>query len=348
VGSGQINLHQHTQHGHYNGRDTRGGFTVVSGLTVGARLRALFPDASHRTLKQWLERGRVRVAGAVVRRGDATVADGDPVELGAPQQPFPPALRLVFEDEYLLVVDKPPGLLTIATERERERTAYRLLAEYVGAHGASARPQGRGSARPQGRGSARSPGRGSTGRASARPSPRGARLFIVHRLDRETSGLLVFAKSGAVKQRLQSQFEARSVERRYVAVVEGAVGEAEGTLRSQLRQDRNLKVRPSRDRDGGREAITRYRVLQRGPATTLLELALVTGRRGQIRVQLAELGHPIVGDPAYGTRHDPLRRLCLHATRLSFNHPEGRRVNFESPAPPAFGVLTHARTPASR
>jgi 23S rRNA pseudouridine1911/1915/1917 synthase len=306
-----MNLHQDTQHGQYNGRHAPDRFTVVSGLTVGARLRALFPDASHRTLKQWLERGRVRVAGTVVRRGDAAVAPGDPVELGPPQQRFPAPLRLVFEDEYLLVVDKPPGLLTIATERERERTAYRLLAEYVGAHGASARP-----------------GRG-----------RGARLFIVHRLDRETSGLLVFAKSAGVKQRLQSQFEARSVERRYVAVVEGTVRDAEGTLRSRLRQDRTLKVRPARDRDVGREAITRYRVLQRGPATTLLELSLVTGRRGQIRVQLAELGHPIVGDQASGARHDPVRRLCLHATRLSFNHPEGRRVVYESPAPSAFGAL---------
>jgi 23S rRNA pseudouridine1911/1915/1917 synthase len=321
-----MNLHPPTLNPHYKGRHAPDGFTV-SELTLDGRLRTLFPDVSRRTLKQWLEHGRVRVAGAIVRRGDAVVGSGDPIELGPPQRSFPVQLRLVFEDEYLLVVDKPPGLLTIATERERERTAYRLLAEYVGTHGASARSPSRASARS--------------------PRARRPRLFIVHRLDRETSGLLVFAKSAAAKQRLQGQFEARSVERRYLAVVEGAVREAEGTLRSQLRQDRTLRVRSSRGRDVGREAITRYRVLQRGPATTLLELSLVTGRRGQIRVQLAELGHPIVGDQASGARHDPVRRLCLHATRLAFNHPEGRRLVFESPAPPAFGALTRPARDAS-
>jgi 23S rRNA pseudouridine1911/1915/1917 synthase len=246
------------------------------------------------------------------------VAPGDRVELGTPRPIFPAPLRLVFEDDDVLVVDKPPGLLTIATERERERTAYRLLAEYVGGHG-----------RP-----------GAPARAGA------PRLFIVHRLDRETSGLLVFAKSGAAKRRLQEQFEARSVERRYVAVVEGAVREAEGTLRTRLRQEREAKVRRARG-TAGREAITHYRVLRRGGDTTLLELSLVTGRRGQIRAQLAELGHPIVGDHAYGARHPGARRVCLHATRLGFTHPRGARMAFDSAAPPLFARLVPADDRAS-
>jgi 23S rRNA pseudouridine1911/1915/1917 synthase len=154
-------------------------------MRLEARLRELFAGASGRTVKHWLEGGRVRVSGAIVRRGDTEVAPGDRVELGTPQTRFPSLLGLVFEDDQILVVDKPPGLLTIATERERERTAYRLLADYVGAHGRS---------------------------AAARPGA--PRLFIVHRLDRETSGLLVFAKSVAAKRRLQAQFEAREVERR--------------------------------------------------------------------------------------------------------------------------------------
>ena len=280
-------------------------------MRLDERLSQLFVGASGRTVKHWLEGGRVRVGGAIVRRGDVDVTSGDRVELGAPQASFPSLLRLVFEDDQILVVDKPPGLLTIATERERERTAYRLLAEYVGGHGNATRP--------------------------GRPDV--PRLFIVHRLDRETSGLLVFAKSIAVKRRLQDQFEARGVERRYVAVVEGAPSESEGTLRSRLREDRGLRVRGARRGSEGREAITRYRVLDRGAAMALVELSLVTGRRGQIRAQLAELGHPIVGDRAYGARHDPARRVCLHATRLSFPHPRGHRVVFESPAPPAFARL---------
>jgi 23S rRNA pseudouridine1911/1915/1917 synthase len=277
-------------------------------VRLDERLRRLFEGASRRTIKHWLEGGRVSVNGDVVRRGDVEVAERDRVELGAPRAVFPARLRLVFEDDDVLVVDKPAGLLTIATERERERTAYRLLAEYVGGHGGTA-------------------------------SPGKPRLFVVHRLDRETSGLLVFAKSVAVKRQLQEQFEARSVERRYVAAVEGAPRESEGTLRSRLGEDRSLRVRGGRGRAGDREAITRYRVLQRGAWASLLELSLVTGRRGQIRVQLAELGHPIVGDRAYGARHDPARRVCLHAIRLGFAHPRGHAAAFESPAPSLFAKL---------
>jgi len=191
--------------------------------------------------------------------------------------------------------------LTIATERERERTAYRRLRDWI-----------------------------------AGRSPDASRLFIVHRLDRETSGLIVFAKSPAAKQHLQAQFAARTAERVYVALVEGVMTQAEGSLSSRLVEDRSLRVREA-ERGGGKEAITRYRVLERRRATTLLELRLVTGRRAQIRAQLAAAGHPIAGDGQYGGRTDPLKRLALHATRLAFVHPRGGRVSFESPMPAAFG-----------
>ena len=268
--------------------------------TLRDRLHTLFPDTSGRRLKQWLELGRVRVNGAVVRRGDAAVARGDRVELGAPPPaPIPAPLRLVHEDAEILVIDKPPGLLTIADASERERTAYRLLRDWM---------EGR----------------------------EAGRLFVVHRLDRETSGLLVFARTHRAKETLQNQFRLRTPERLYVARVEGAVRESTGTLTSRLVETRALRVRPTRDTREGREAITRYRVLAREEDSTLLELTLVTGRRGQIRTQLAELGHPIVGDRAYGSRRDPLGRVCLHATRLGFVHPDGRRVTFESPPPSRF------------
>ncbi|MBI4635273.1 MAG: RNA pseudouridine synthase [Candidatus Rokubacteria bacterium] len=274
-------------------------------VTLAERLQAIYPASSRRALKRWLVSGRVRVNERVVRRGDVTVDPADRVELGAPPPPaFPAFLQRVWEDSDLLVVDKPPGLLTMATERERERTAYRALAGYV------------------------------TGAPTARGEHR--RLFIVHRLDRETSGLIVFAKSAAAKRLLQEQFKARTVERRYTALVEGRVREASGVLRDRLREDRALRVHPTRDPRAGREAITYYRVLQRRAETTLLELVLVTGRRGQIRAQLAALGHPIVGDVAYGSRRNPLRRVCLHATRLGFVDLRGRRVTFESPVPSAF------------
>jgi 23S rRNA pseudouridine1911/1915/1917 synthase len=268
-------------------------------MTLRQRLQALYPGASGRQVKDWLARGRVRVNGAPASRGDAPVNPGDRVELGAPAPPpIPAPLRLVHEDDDLLVVDKPAGLLTIATESERERTAYRLLRDWLQARGAG-------------------------------------RVFIVHRLDRETSGLLVFARTPRAKQSLQAQFEARTTERVYVARVEGQVREASGTLTARLAHGDAPRVRSTRGRQG-RDAITHYRVVERAADTTLLELTLVTGRRGQIRAQLAEHGHPIVGDRVYGSRRDPLRRVCLHATRLAFAHPRGGRVVFESAPPPAF------------
>src|SRR4029434_5552965 len=149
-------------------------------------------------LKRWLAASRVRVNGAVVRRGDLVVDADDKVELTAvPAPACPRPLGLVHEDAEILVVDKPSGLLSIATDRERTRTAYRLLRDWVAARG-----------------------------------PAGSRLFVVHRLDRETSGLIVFAKTVSAKRALQSQFAARSVERVYVALVEGVLRTAEGTFTS--------------------------------------------------------------------------------------------------------------------
>jgi len=266
------------------------------------RLQALHLGASRRRLKQWLAASRVRVNGTVVRRGDVAVGVDDRVELTAPPPPgCPQPLGLVHEDADILVVAKPSGLLTIATERERARTAYRLLRDWVVARRSTA-----------------------------------ARLFIVHRLDRETSGLVVFAKSVAAKRSLQAQFAARAVERVYVALVEGAVRQTQGTFTSRLTEDRALRVRATGDRRAGREALTRYRVLELRRDATLLELRLVTGRRGQIRAQLAAAGHPIAGDSEYGSRTNPLGRVALHATRLGFVHPRGGRVSFESPLPEGF------------
>ena len=273
----------------------------MSPTTLADRLRALFPDASGRSLKQWLESGRVEVNGRVCRDGRVAVRAQDRVHLGGRGPvPFPRGVGLVHEDAAIVVVDKAPGLLSMATERERDRTAYRLLWDYLQA-----------------------------GRPPSRP-------FIVHRLDRETSGLLVFAKSPAAKAHLQAQFEARTVLRVYRALVKGQVRQESGTLESRLVEDRSLRVRATAG-PAGKTAITRYRVLARGADTTLLELSLGTGRRRQIRVQLAGIGHPIVGDREHGGPGGPFRRLCLHATCLGFSHPDtGRAMRFESAAPAAW------------
>jgi 23S rRNA pseudouridine1911/1915/1917 synthase len=271
----------------------------VTALPLIARLRLTFPHSSVRSLRQWLAAGRVRVNDAVIRDARAPTGDGDAIALGAPAPPpFPSRLGLIHEDQALLVIDKPPGLLTIASEHERERTAYHLVRQYL----AGRRPPGR--------------------------------PFIVHRLDRDTSGLLVVAKSIAAKRHLQAQFAHRGAERTYAAVVAGHLRSPAGTLVSRLVEDRDLRVRSAAR---GRPAVTHYRMMARGRDATLLELRLGTGRRHQIRVQLADLGHPIVGDTRHGSERDPIRRLCLHASALAFVHPDsGRRLRFQSPIPAGF------------
>ena len=278
--------------------------------TLAERLRAEFPDASGRSMKQWLTAGRVRVNARVVSDPRVVVAPGDRVTLGpsaAPPRPgaLPLGLEVFHEDRHLLVVDKPPCLLTIATEKERERTAYRILWDLLGARHPAERP------------------------------------LIVHRLDRETSGLLVVAKTSVAKTALQAQFAARTVDRGYVAAVEGVIRRDTQTLVDRVEEDAAYRVRIARGvRRGGREAITRYRVRERGRDATLIDIALGTGRRHQIRVQLAAIGHPVVGDTRHGSRRDPLHRICLHASVLGFVHPgTGEPVRFESPPPPAFTRL---------
>jgi len=273
-------------------------------VTLLDRLRALYPEASRRSHKQWIEGGRVTVNGRAALDARTAVGPGDRVALGGPDAasrgrgrvPFPTPLRLVHEDADLLVIDKPPGLLTVATDRERERTAYRLLWDYLAVRRPPARP------------------------------------FIVHRLDRDTSGLLAFATTPEAKRHVQAQFAARTAEREYVAVVEGRVGTSAGTLESRLVEDAALRVRAA---PSGVTAITHYQVLARRRDLTVLALTLGTGRRHQIRVQLADIGHPIAGDREHGSRLDPFGRLALHACRLGLVHPTtGVRVSFAS-APPA-------------
>ena len=281
-------------------------YAVPAPGSLGDCLARLLAEASGRTRKTMLAGGRVRVNGTIARRADTALAAGDVVEITArgPRAALPPGLALVYEDGDVIVVDKPAGLLTIATERERERTAYAHLMAHAG----------------------------------TRSPP--ARVFVVHRLDRLASGLLVFATSPGAKRALQAQFAAHTVERTYLAVVEGRLARPEGTIASRLLDDAPGRVRETRRPGRGRAAVTRWRVLRTGARHTLLEVGLETGRRNQIRVHLAGLGHPIAGDAAYGSRTDPFGRLALHARVLGFDHPRtGARLRFVSPVPPAFARL---------
>ncbi len=214
------------------------------------------------------------------------------------------ALEIVHEDRDVLVVDKPPGLLTIATETEKRQTAYAMVYEYLRRR----RPPGR--------------------------------PFIVHRLDREASGLIVFARTEDAKYRLQDQFRDHDAGRTYVAVVDGRVQPESFAIESYLAQNAIYRCYSTPDRARGKRAVTHVRVLRHGAGRTLVEVRLETGRKHQIRVHLAERGHPIVGDDVYGGRANPIRRLALHGVRLTFVHPRtGEAMTFDSPMPPSFETL---------
>jgi 23S rRNA pseudouridine1911/1915/1917 synthase len=217
---------------------------------------------------------------------------------------FADRIRVIFEDDHVIVVDKPAGLLTMATESERSKTLYAML------------------------------------RAHLNSKKRPEKLFIVHRLDREASGLLVFAKSIEAKERLQDQFKDHSAGRRYVAVVEGHVKGDDFTIRSYLAENKAFRVYSTPNKKVGKLAVTHVHVVKRNPKTTVLEVRLETGRKHQIRVHLAERGHPIVGDKTYGSGLNPIRRMALHGAQLQFKHPiTNKAMKFDVGYPKTFEVL---------
>ena len=208
-------------------------------------------------------------------------------------------LVLLWEDRDIIVVDKPSGLLSIAAPGGREKTAYWILAEYY-------RKKGGGGSAPA----------------------------VVHRLDRDTSGVMLFAKSGRLKKKIMETWNETVTERRYVCVAEGEFTGKEGRIDLSLGEDSGGRVVA---REDGKPAVTRWKLLKTGNGFSLLSLELETGRRNQIRAHLAALGHPVAGDKKYFAKTNPLKRLCLHAERLSFHHPHDRRLmEFESPAPGGF------------
>jgi 23S rRNA pseudouridine1911/1915/1917 synthase len=282
---------------------------VAEPAALLAYLFAAWPEVKRKQVRAWLKLGSVAVNGKVVTQFDHPLKPGDAVAIrpkgfAAPETVLAGGLRIRHEDASILVVEKPAGLLSIATPDETEKTAYVFLTDHV--------------------------------RRGNRQSRE--RIWIVHRLDRETSGLMIFAKTEAVQRKLQENWSA--VEKKYFAVVEGAPPSGAGVLESHLDESDAFKVRAVKEGPETRPAKTLYRVMKKGKATTLLELTLETGRRHQIRVQLAEIGCPIVGDGRYGAKTNPIRRIALHASKLKFPHPiTGEELRFESPLPGDLGTL---------
>jgi 23S rRNA pseudouridine1911/1915/1917 synthase len=296
--------------------------TVEAGpADAGRTLQALLHDrcgVSHAQARGLIDAGSVRSAEPpAVRPGDYArrLKPGEQFEVAwddrrryhaKPVERAGRGYEVLHRDDALIVIDKGPEVLSVPTALRSEDSLLDRLIESE---------RGRG--------------------------VRNAQVFAVHRLDRDTSGLLLFARTGPALGALKEQFADRSLERRYVAVVEGNIEQDRGRFESRVVESpRDLKVRSTRRPDRGREAITEFEVAERLPNATVINVRLRTGRKNQIRVHFAEAGHPLVGDHRYGSPSRHIRRTALHALRLAFIHPlTNQRVSFESPLPADISAL---------
>lgn len=256
------------------------------------------------TVKSILARGQVMVDGKVTTQYDQKLKTGQKVEVNWSKKVAAGSFRdmtILYEDEDIIVIDKGAGLLSIASDKEKQLTAYRQLMDHL-----------------------------------KKWDPK-QRVFIVHRLDRDTSGVMLFAKSEEIKQALQNNWKNAVSERTYLALVQGEVKRKSGTITSWLKETRTHLVYSSQKPNGGQKAVTHYAVLKANSHYSLLQVNLETGRKNQIRVHMQDMGFPIVGDKKYGGKGNPIGRLGLHAAILTFKHPRtGKVMRFESPTPKPF------------
>lgn len=255
-------------------------FILENDLTLIDALRTQFPDSSRRSLQNWIRWGRITVDGTPQLKGDARILRGQSICLERKELPQTAwGIPIIYEDRWIVVIDKPQGLLSVPAERE-ELNVFHLL------------------------------------KAKLKTSS----LFPVHRLDRESSGVLVFARSKLAEERMNTLFEKHDLQREYLAILDGHLPEQSGTWECFLREKPNYDVEITTP-ELGRKAITHFEVVRYSKKLTYLRVRLETGRKHQIRVQAAHIGFPIAGDKRYGSLINPFKRLCLHAFHLSFIHP---------------------------
>jgi 23S rRNA pseudouridine1911/1915/1917 synthase len=277
--------------------------TVKAPAELLAYLFASWPEVKKKQVRTWLKYQSVTVNGTPVTQFNHPLRAGDIVAIRSDRNAVPGTMvqggmKILFEDAALIVIEKPADLLSIASEAEQEKTAYFLLNEYL---------------------------RSGKRRAEER-------VWIVHRLDRETSGLMVFAKTAQAKETLQRGWE--RAEKKYLAIAEGKLRVEQGKFECDLDETNPFRVRSAPPSPETRHAVTHYHVLAHKGGLSRVALTLETGRRHQIRVHLADVGCPIIGDTKYGAKTDPAGRLGLHSCGLKFPHPvTGKEMAFTSPLP---------------
>ena len=279
--------------------------TVEQEATLLPFLFEKLQGQSKSSVKALLGHGQILVNNEVTTQFDTPLHEGDVVTISYNRRKVVfnnPLLNIIYEDDFIIVVNKREGLLSVSTAKVRERTAFHILSDYL-----------------------------------KKSDPRN-KLFVLHRLDRDTSGLMMFAKTRAVQEKMQSNWNEMITERTYVAVVEGRPERDSDIITTQLKE--NAEARVYVVAEGGKDAITRYRVLRSNGTYSLLELNLETGRKNQIRAQMEYIGHPIAGDFKYGAETSPAGRVMLHAQKLYFIHPEtGEEMKFDTRIPDAFKAI---------
>lgn len=263
-------------------------------------LAKFFPDSSKATLRCLISDGRIYIDGDVAKSAKHQVAKGQKIGLRDKVRMVENHIPIIYEDNAIIVINKPEGLLSVSTVFEKAETAHAYL------------------------------------KRKYYPRP----IYVVHRLDQDTSGVMVFALTEQSLELLKKKFAAHDIERRYTAIVEGKLSSQKGTWQSYLHENANYVVKSVADSEEGELAITHYEVKACNRNYSHLELRLETGKKNQIRVQCQDAGHPIVGDKKYGSRTNPLKRLGLHAHYLAFAHPlTGKLMSFASPVPTSFAIV---------
>ena len=281
-------------------------FVVYEDTTLLEFLKKKIPAQSEKNVKRIIMNHQVAVGGVPtdffhfpLYKEDEVTLSWTPIKNHIPR-PIP----ILFEDDDIIAIDKPSGLLSVASDREKGRTAYRMVSEYI---------------------------------ASKR---KGARIFVVHRLDEDTSGVLIFAKNIETRLALQKDWGKVVSLRRYFAIVEPGNIEKEKVLKDYLAQDSTQKVYVTPIKSKGKLAVTHYKVIASNAKYALLDVDISTGRKNQIRVQLGHTGHYVIGDDKYGEPSNPLKRLGLHASQLTFVNPLTRiSYDISSPLPKPFKSL---------
>ncbi|MDY0406715.1 RluA family pseudouridine synthase [Virgibacillus sp. 179-BFC.A HS] len=279
-----------------------------SSLLLPFLLEAM-PNRGRNSVKSILKRGQVTVDDHVETKHDYRLHPGQTIAIlknkAAVKQNVLIGMSILYEDQDIIVIQKEAGLLSIATLKEKKMTAYHQLVEHV-----------------------------------RRENPQN-KIFVVHRLDKDTSGVMMFAKNERTKKKLQNSWRESVKKRLYVALVEGKVVNQKGYISSWLKETSSHRMYSSPVKNDGQHAVTNYQVIQSNNDYSLLEVQLETGRKNQIRVHMQDLGHPVVGDKKYGSKQNPIRRLGLHAKTLSFVHPTtGKQLTFDAEVPKVFWKIS--------